>query len=204
VLEDSRVSDVRRGSGSCVSPRAGAVLRRNRLLDCSIGIGFFDNFRAGGAQTLEVTANTISRTDTSAMYVDTVGLSPYTSARHRLVLVMRRNRIDASGRNGKTIHGNGIAVHAPAHGSAVSVVSTGNQITGHIQESQALFAVFYNVQRWPRGSTYRAAQNGYYDLNRRGQTRFSVPGIRWPYRLREFSAALAAAGWREAQSRVGR
>src|SRR3954469_22202499 len=46
ILEKSQVSDVRRGVGQCVSVRAGAILRGNRLQGCTIGIGFFDYMRS--------------------------------------------------------------------------------------------------------------------------------------------------------------
>jgi hypothetical protein len=207
VLEDSLVSDVRPGAGSCVSPRAGAVIRRNRLQGCSIGVGYFDFARGGGTQTLALEGNTITATGVSAVYVDTVGISPDTSAPHRLVLVLQRNRIVAAGPGGTATKADAVAVRAPARGSAVDVRSVGNAIGGRIGRGETLVAVFYNAARWPRGSSYRAARNRYHDAARGPGVRFAVPGIRFPYRLRELTAALRSAhmplAWREARSRIG-
>ena len=193
VLQDSFVSDVRPGAGSCVSPRSGAALRRNRLESCSVGVGFFDDARGGGSQTLELTSNTIRATRRSAIYVDTVGISPDTTTPHRLVVVLRGNRIDASGPAGATIAAHGVAIHAPVRGSTVAVQSARNTITGRIGGDQALLAVFYNVTAWPRGSTYRGSGNRYRDRNRGRATRFQVPGIRYPYGFRDLTAALRRA-----------
>jgi hypothetical protein len=207
VLEDSRVSDVRPGAGSCVSPRNGAALRRNVLWSCSVGVGFFDDARGGGSQTLELTSNTIRATAISAIYVDTVGLSPDTAAPHRLVLALRGNRIDATSAAGGAISANGIAIRAPARGSAIAVQSARNTVTGRIRRDEALLAVFYNVARWPRGSTYRGAGNRYRDRSRGRATTFLVPGIRYPYGFRDLTTALRRVhtplAGRELGSRIG-
>ena len=207
VLENSSVSDVRPGAGSCVSPRAGAVLRRNRLRGCTVGVGFFDAARGGATQTLELTSNTITGTGISAIYVDTLGISPDTRAPHRLVLVLRGNRIDARGPTGGTISANGIAIRAPVRGSSVVVQSARNTVTGRIRGNQALLALFYNATRWPRGSSYRGAGNVYRDRNHGRAARFQAPGIRYPYRLRDLALALRRAhtplAGRELGSRVG-
>jgi hypothetical protein len=151
-------------------------------------------------------SNTISRTDVSPIYVDAVGTSPDTSARHTLSLVLRRNAINAITRGGGTISENGIGIHAPIHGSRLVVTSTGNRITGKIPSGGAVLAVFYDVPRWPRGSSYHGFGNSYRDLNRGSGTRFKAPGIRRPYGLREFGSALGlggiAARFREAGSRI--
>jgi hypothetical protein len=207
VLEDSRVSDVRPGAGSCVSPRSGAALRRNVLWSCSVGVGFFDDARGGGSQTLELTSNTIRATAISAIYVDSVGVSPETTAPHRLVVVVRGNRIDATAPAGRTISADGIAIRAPAAGSTVAVQSTRNTITGRIRRDEALLAVFYNVTRWPRGSTYRGAGNRYRDRRGGQKTTFQVPGIRYPYGFRDLTTALRRVhtplAGRELGSRIG-
>jgi hypothetical protein len=207
VLENSSVSDVRPGAGSCVSPRAGAVLRRNRLRGCTVGVGFFDAARGGATQTLELTSNTITGTGISAIYVDTLGISPDTRAPHRLVLVLRGNRIDARGPTGGTISANGIAIRAPVRGSSVVVQSARNTVTGRIRGNQVLLALFYNATRWPRGSSYRGAGNVDRDRNHGRAARFQAPGIRYPYRLRDLALALRRAhtplAGRELGSRVG-
>jgi len=207
VLEDSRISDVRPGAGSCVSPRNAAALRRNVLSSCSIGVGFFDDAHGAGSQTLELTSNTIRATAVSAIYVDTVGASQHTTAPHRLVVELRGNRIDATAPAGGTISADGIAIRAPTRGSSVAVQSVRNIVTGRIRQPKALLAVFYNVTRWPRGSTYRGAGNRYRDRRRGRATTFQVPGIRYPYGFRDLTAALRRVhtplAGRESGSRIG-
>ncbi len=206
VLENSQVSDIRRGVGQCVSVRAGGIIRGNRLQGCTIGIGFFDYMRSGRTQRLEISANTITRTEVSPIYVDAVGTSPDTAARHTLSLVLQRNSISAITRSGGTISENGVGIHAPIRGSRLQVTSTGNRISGKIPSGAAVLAVFYDVPRWPRGSSYHGFGNSYRDLNRGAGTRFKAPGIRRPYGLRQFGAALGlggiAARFREAGSRI--
>jgi len=123
------------------------------------------------------------------------------------VVILQGNRIVAAGPGGAVTTADGVAIRAPTRGSAVDVRSIGNTIGGRIGRSETLVAVFYNAARWPRGSSYRAARNRYHDAVRGPGARFAAPGIRFPYRLRELTAALRSAhvplGWREARSRIG-
>ena len=48
--------------GQCVSPRAAALIRGNRLHHCTIGVGYFDYARGGGSASLRIIGNDLSAT----------------------------------------------------------------------------------------------------------------------------------------------
>jgi hypothetical protein len=204
IVENSDISDIK--GGQCISPRAGAVIRGNRLHHCTIGIGYFDYARRGGSQSLRILGNDLSATSITAIYVDSVGTSPDTRRAHRIVLTMTGNHISATGPDGAPLRGPAVSIRAPVGRGSISVRSSGNVIRGSVRAGAPFVSVFSNRSRWPAGSTYRASQNSYWDVRRRADTRFVAPGIARPYQLQQFTAALQRGGSsshaREWRSRV--
>ena len=204
IVENSDIGDIK--GGQCVSPRAGALIRSNRLHHCTIGIGYFDYARSGGSQSLRIIGNDLSATSITAIYVDSVGTSPDTRRAHRIVLTMTGNHISASGPNGAPLRGPAVSIRAPVGRGSITVRSSGNVIRGSVRSGTPLVSVFSNRNRWPAGSPYTASQNSYWDVRRGADTRFVAPGIARPYRLQQFTAALQRSGSsghaREWRSRV--
>ena len=204
IVEDSDVGDIK--GGQCISPRAGALIRGNRLHHCTIGIGYFDYARRGGSQSLRIIGNNLSATSITAIYLDRVGTSPDTNRQHRLVVTLTGNRISATAPNGAPLRSPAISIPAPIGRHTIAVRSSGNVIRGSVRSGVPLVSVFGSRNRWPAGSTYSASQNSYWDVRQGAATRFVAPGIARPYGLPQFSAALQRAGSsshaREWRSRV--
>ena len=191
-MEDSDIGDVRRGQ--CISPRAAALIRGNRLHHCTIGVGYFDYARGGGSASLRIIGNDLSATSITAIYLDSVGTTPDTRRPHRLVVTLNDNRISATAPNGAPLRGPAISVRGPIGHSTIAVQSSGNVIRGSVRARTPLISVFSDRSRWPAGSSYEASQNSYWDVRRRAATRFVAPGIARPYRLHQFTVALQRAG----------
>lgn len=204
VVENSDIGDIE--GGQCISPRASALIRNNRLHDCAIGIGYFDYARGGGSQSLRLLGNDLSATSITAIYLDSVGTSPDTRRAHRLIVTLQGNRISATAADGAPLRGPVISIRGPVGRGTIEVHSSDNVIRGSVRAEAPLVSVFSNRSVWPAGSTYEAAQNSYWDVRRRADTRFVAPGIAPPYQLQQFTAALQRAGSssqaREWRSRV--
>ena len=194
IVENSDISDVKAGAGSCVSPRSGAIIRGSRLHNCTIAVGFFDDARRGGTATLRLTGNDVFAISSTAIYLDPLGGSRYTSRTHRLVVSIVNNRIAATTASGAALRNSAINISAPKGRNTVSVRSSGNIIQGRVRDGGALVSIFGERRTWPAGSSYTAHHNAYWDTGLGMGTRFDAPGVTRPYRLPNFAVALQRAG----------
>jgi hypothetical protein len=194
VVEDSDISDIKAGVGSCISPRASAVIRGSRLHNCAIAVGYFDDARRGGTAALKLVGNQLFAITNSAIYLDPVGGSRYTSRAHRLVVSLVGNQISATSAGGGALRNPAINISAPRGRGTITVRSSGNVIQGRVRDGGPLVSVFAERSSWPAGSSYTAHHNSYWDAGQGAATRFSAPGMSRPYRLQNFAAALRHAG----------